>query len=455
MRPLLLAFLTFVTSHAQTPDREEIRRIVRDVLQGVPSSDAVSPSRDTIAALVREELRAMVRSEVRAVLSSDDVADVVSDVIRRDVLDRELERHVSRLIDGAARTRHDPSSVRVSGLLQFRYTGNDRRDAGPRHGFSLPRARLAFDADVTERLRVHFRGGFTGLQQVRTGFEERNGEFTLENAYARYAFDCGLNLRIGQFSIPLARESDFGAAQILGVDYSVIDGRLGPGKSKAVQLSEQGDVFRWWASVGSGLRTPNTGFSSSENADYALSFRGEGRLAGDDWDPFADATSWRGSPFAVLVGVGLHYESGARISPDDPEFDLFFAVADASFEGDGWNAMVAFYWLHSNISAARHVDDLAALVQAGLFVAADLEIFARFEWLSPDDDRGRDDFHAFAIGFNLYLVPGTHTQRVSVDLQYFFDAPNDSIVFTSKNLALLSSDDGGQWAVRFQYQLLF
>ena len=457
----VLALTTILRPQAVPPDdmRQLIRKVVREELA------ETKPENDALRRLIREEIRLAVRDELKSP-DGDELREQVRVLLAEAQIDRALEKQIQeafvRLED---RGRKGPFladgflRIRTTGLLQFRYGFNHRKDVSGReddiHAFDLPRIRLQVDGNLTDELTFTVRGGFTGLQRRRTGFEDRDGELTVEIARARYRLENGFTLSLGQFGLALYREDMIGSAQTLGADYSVVDGTFAQGKSRAIELSRADETLRWWAALSSGLQTPNVGFSSVENADFALTFRAETVLGHPGWARFDDFASWPESQLSALLGLAVHFEKGARTASDEPAFHLFYATADVSVEGDGWSTFAAFIWAHTDVLAPDTGDDLGFVVQAAAFVQDPVEIFGRFEGILASTNRDLGDFYSVTVGFNWYLVPHSHSERITVELLWFLDETDDAFVFPSENIGVLSSAFDDQWALRAQYQIIF
>lgn len=346
--------------------------------------------------------------------------------------------------------------LNVGGQVQFRYTianaeeddnGDDDEDTAI--GFSLPRTRLNFSGNL-------FNPNFT--YYIQGDFDRDGGEFGLLDAFGKYQFQNNWSVRFGQFKLPLLREELVSSKYQLAVDRSVVNSIFGQGRSQGIEFGFQQENFRGAFAFSDGVGTANTDYVSGVEADYALTGRVEFKWAGA-WSQFEDFTSWTNSDFAGMVGGAIHWQDGGEtIGTSDTE--LLQYTIDASIEGNGWNVFGAFIGAHGeNDETDSDFDTFGVVVQGGIFVQEQTELFARYDVVIPDDDddNGGDDdpFNTLTAGVNYYFIPRSHAAKFTADFAYFFDEMADSGVSPNSNVGLLPSDDDGNWALRLQMQILF
>ncbi len=360
------------------------------------------------------------------------------------------------------------TSVKLGGFAQFRYINNFRdnppnatsgsfHDSGYTNGFEATRTRLEVTGNIISKALTF---------KVDSDFN-KSGDASLKDAWGQYAFDNGVKVKWGQFKLPVLREELVADVNQLAIDRSIVNTIFTQDRSQGIQAAYEQDQWRILGALSDGLQTLNTDYTSSAEADYAFSGRGEFKW-GDDWKRFADFTSWRGQSNAGLIGVAAHYQhSGNTASAGNnaEKVDLIQYTADFSLEGNGWNLFVAGVGRHSEPSGtntASTLDDFGFVVQGGVFVNDQIELFARYDGVFVDSDYGDgndDTFNTLAGGVNYYVFAQSQAFKISADVQYFVDEVSSNALVSgvsgSNNNALRFDGEGGQFAVRLQVQLVF
>ncbi|MCC6678675.1 MAG: hypothetical protein IT436_16200 [Phycisphaerales bacterium] len=358
-------------------------------------------------------------------------------------------------------------NLAISGWSQFRYMMNWRdnpadtaggvHDSGFTSGFEATRTRLQMAGNVVNPdLKFKIEGEFT----------RNEGNFVLKDAWGSYKFSNGMVFRWGQFKAPLLREDLISDTKQLAVERSVTHSVFQQGRTQGVELGWKGDSFGAAFSFNDGIKTDNTAYTSTREADYGLTGRLDWKWAGD-WKRFEDFTSFRGSDYAGMVGVAGHYQhsgntaaSGASGPASVRQQGLFEYTVDASAEGNGWNIYAAFIGAHVEPDQGDGVDNFGLVAQGGFFVTEQLEPFVRYDGVFPDDDlTANEDFHTLTVGANYYVAPDSHAAKFTADLQWFFDPTTDNALVsplaTGGSLDLQSSSEDNQIAIRLQFQLMF
>ncbi|MBL0922759.1 MAG: hypothetical protein IBJ10_11620, partial [Phycisphaerales bacterium] len=323
------------------------------------------------------------------------VAEAMADAQARTSLTSAVAGH-----DGKFFIASEDGDFRLSiyGFTQFRYTANwaDVPPGGDdfEGGFSIPRSRLFFDGKLWEDIAY----------RVRFGFLESGGDARLEQAFFTFSLPEDWKLRAGQFQLALFRDEYIEAPRQLAVNASAVNALFGQGQSQGVQLARQWEDVRVWGAFSDGLRTNNTPFGGN-NADAALTGRVEWKAAGE-WARFDDYTSFRGSDFALMVGLAGHWETQrpelAQLATDH----LVYVTADIGIEGDGWNAFVAGVYAYREGALADDptistTNDAGLIVQGGFFLTDHWEVFARYDHYFADDDYATvDDASTYTAGVN-------------------------------------------------------
>ncbi len=357
----------------------------------------------------------------------------------------------------------DDFRLNVKALLEFRYHLNfhdlDDDDDGDGSefdsGFSVPRTLLFFKGHVIDP-RIFY--------QIRLNFRRAGGEAVLDDAFVGYRFNDEWSMRWGQGLMAFSREWYRGDIMLQTIERSLVALVFGEQRAQLIDLTYQGDDLEAILTFSDGFRSQNTEFTD-DPAAWAVTLRGEWKIAGGWADVLGAYTSPRGSGFAALVGAAVHFEQGEN-ADDAPEQDLLAWTADAMVKGDGWNVFLTATGYHTRDEAGvegADFDEYGAVAQGGVYLTDDLELYGRWTGLFPDDDRTEDDvLHTLTAGLNYYL----HglAARVSLQAEWFLDGTNDIVIGnfggaggrrpTSTLFNSLPSDDQ-QVAVTAQFALLF
>ncbi|MCH8270588.1 MAG: hypothetical protein IH985_05180 [Planctomycetes bacterium] len=365
--------------------------------------------------------------------------------VSRDAARAESEHFAAsaRLLTSAI--AQDAPSVRVTGQLQFRYVIN-HRDQTPGAeddavGFQTRRSKFKLDGTIADRWKY----------KVSTAFSRSSGTGSLEDAYVRYIADDGWEFTFGKFKLPYAREESVSSSAQLTADRSVTNAFFSLKRSQAVRAAWEGESARFAVAFSDGSRADKTDFISADEADFALTARGEYRFAGNDWGAFKQFTSFRGSSYAAMAGAAVHYQSGGETFGTADE-DFTGLTADLSLLGDGFNAFAAILWQRVEPAGGPALENTGLIVQGGWFVDPAWELFARWDAILSDQV---DDFSTVTVGVNRYLLPESHAAKFTGDVQFFLDEQASTDAPASTATGLQASTRDGQWALRLQMQLLF
>lgn len=350
--------------------------------------------------------------------------------------------------------------LNLRGQVQFRYNINSRDVESPdeewTNGFNTRRTKLEFSGDVYERWGYKFVGAFS----------RSSGEFDLEDAVFTYEFENGVEVQWGQFKLPFMREENVSSKYQLAADRSVMNEVFNQSRSQGVQLAYAGgENFRIKGAFSDGFGSGSTSYYSPAEADYAVTGRVDFKFGEASWKTFDDFTSFREDPTGGLIGAAVHWETFGETGNTTtfggtavPDMDMLTYTVDAGFEGGGWNLYGAFVGRTTDTSGAADADDFGALLQGGVFLSEKSELFARWDAVFPDGDRAAgEDFHTITAGLNHYFVAGSHAAKFTADAQWFLDSQAESgdIVGVNEGIGLAPSVEDGQFALRFQMQLLF
>lgn len=340
------------------------------------------------------------------------------------------------------------ASMRFIGNVQFRYMVNHRDEPTDARddtaaGFSNRRMRIGTSGSLTKELGYVVQADFLRGDQPR-----------MLDIYASWKANDQWTIWAGQLKPAFLREEQVGHTRQLAVERSVMNSVFTLDYSQGVQATYTSGDIRVTSTFSDGARTLNAEFGVPAQADYALTARVDWKWAGE-FRRFDQFTSWRGSDYAGMLGGALHWQDGGSTGNTNDQ-SLLGATVDAMAQGDGWNSFAAFTWRQTDAAGAQTFDDFALLAQGGVFLTAQLEGFARYVLILPDDDRAtNEDFNEFGAGVNYYILPDSHAAKVTADVLYWPDAQARSIVPVSTANGLLSDSQGDQLALRLQFQVVF
>lgn len=335
----------------------------------------------------------------------------------------------------------------VGGTMQFRYnatfrdTPSDNDDLT--NGFEHRRTRLLVSGNATKELSFLVQTEFKG-----------DGTTVLKDAWAQYKFECGWNLRIGQQKPPVVREELISDLAQLAAERSVTNTVFSQGRSQGIELNREWESFRLAFGVNDGLNADNSYYDAAKEADFAMTARAEYKASGE-WKQFRDFSGWREDPLGVLIGAAAHYQSGGETGGTN-DVDIFQYTADLSLEGSGWNAFGSFVGRHREEVAAEY-DDFGLIIQGGVFVTDQTELFARYDVVIPDDERAGDpdSFSTISFGGSYYLIPKSHAAQIRLQVSWFIDPQSESIVSPSTTTGVLADSEGDQVAIILEYGMQF
>lgn len=375
------------------------------------------------------------------------------------------------------------STLTTNALFQFRYVANfrDANNAGVganndfSSGFEIPRARIDWSGNlINDNLtyRISVDAG-----QVNSAANGTANSLALTWAYGQYAFEGmeGSFIRFGQFKAPLFWEELVEAEFQLAADRSVTGEAFSQQYSQGLMYGYESESWRGYFAFTDGMGSGNTNYAGGAESDFAFTGRAEFKFAGD-WARFTDFTSWRNSDYASKFGIAAHYEQYGETGAVAPSGannllavtganggDQFLYTADFAIEGNGWNAFAAFSGSYSEADSVANsdVNDFGVVVQAGVFVTDQVELFGRYDGLFLDSDRGlaEDSFNFGAIGFNYYFFPESHAVKATVDLLASFDDTAPSLTgaggLNALSTSFLGQGNDTEFAIRAQASVLF
>ncbi|MBZ0172664.1 MAG: hypothetical protein K8E66_09820, partial [Phycisphaerales bacterium] len=297
------------------------------------------------------------------------------------------------------------------------------------------------------------------------------------------SFDGAFN-RWGQFKAPLLWEELVDPEFQLAGDRSTTNQVFNQGYSQGIMFGYEAEAWRGYASITDGLRTIGTNYNGAGESDIGLTARAEFKFAGD-WERFTDFTSWRNSDYAGKIGAAFHWETYGDTGPiagpyggtplalagGAPNFggDLIIYTVDATVEGNGWNVAAAFVgsWTEPDGPGVTDSSDFGVVVQGGVFVAEQVELFARWDATFLDDNRfapgatADEDLHFLTFGANYYVIPESHAVKASLELLWALNDTTNAFGILPgsgggySQSSFLGQNDDSEIAIRGQVSVLF
>jgi len=341
----------------------------------------------------------------------------------------------------------------IGGFAMFRYNASfrDSDSVGDQDDLTL-----GFNAPTTT-LRASGTVGDRNLSYKIQSTFGQDGVGVIQDAFAEYAFGNGWSVRWGQFNLPVVREVVVGVEDHLGADSSVTSQYFNQGYSQGIQLGYTTDSFRFMGAVSDGAFTSNTNFDSDLEADYAISARGEFLVVGSDWARFNNYTSWQNSEAGALLGAAIHWQSGGETGGTS-NVDILLATVDFTYEGAGWNATAVGYYQKVDAQGSTDVADFGFMLQGGIFVSSQWELFGRYDGLFLDDSgtTTEDTLNFLTLGANYYLFQDSNAAKFVVSGIYSFEDTTGFLDGTAANdNGLFGQGKDGELALTVQAQVRF
>lgn len=445
----------------------------------------------TVSTAALADTTSMTRDEVRGMVS-----EMLSDAETR-----------SSLLQGGGMVGYDKGfmvgsadgnwKLKFNGLIQFRYIANFRDDtevAGVNdddfnNGFQLRKARVVLSGNAVNpnlTYKIAFETG-TGQQGTGTvidpdGTPDNGDEFTINagnggwvanDVMFAYNMGDGWKVRGGQYKVGFLREELLSEANTISVERGVMNAFFNQGRSQAVGVCFENNDWRFCADFSDGLNSANTDFTNAAESEYAMTARGEWKWAGS-WDQLADYTSKPGDANAGSVGAAATWQTATQPAGPTDASSMWGVTVDAQWEGNGLGLFGAFvYTAIETGTGTSDANHMGGTFQANYRWNETSEVFAKWDGIFLDtDDAGvstatDEDCHFLTFGYNHYFAG--NNAKLTVDCIYAFnDAANLSSATStngsqaghpgsglSTNNGLLGSSDGGEFALRGQFQLAF
>lgn len=301
--------------------------------------------------------------------------------------------------------------------------------------------------------------------KVQGDFVE-DGAFGLSDAWGRYTWDNGFYMQWGQFKAPLLREELVDDIHQLAANRSQMNEFFNQHYSQGVMIGWGAEQWRFMAAFTDGFQSPNVAstsnspFNSAAEADWGLSGRVEVKFGQGEWERYNDLTSFQGQDgVGFLVGAAVGYQSFGDTGPGGADVTDWTYTIDVSVEGNGWNAYGAFVGNNNDPDGPGDSSDYGAIIQGGIFVTEQWELFGRWDAIFLDNiPAGVDgDLHFFSVGANYYLSPQSHAAKFTGQLIWSLNEtlPGLAGFLPDTNTGVLGDTDAGEIDLAFGATLVW
>lgn len=337
-------------------------------------------------------------------------------------------------------------SMKINLLQQIRWTYNSRDGQGANGenwGFENKRTRLTFSGNMVDS---------SWSYKVQYYFADATSPTSnrLSDAFVTKDFGNGFSMTVGQFKVPFSAESALDGGNLQFNEYSTISNQFANGRGQGLMLGYSADMFRGSVAYVNAINQTNTAFGSPSPTDeWAFAGRGEFKIAGN-WDQFSSASSFKGSEFGAVVGVGLDAADSNTFGQDN----TWGMTIDGTVAFGGANVSGAFFWSdNGNTTPALGENPWGFTIGGGVFVTDEVEIVARYEY-GKTDTTIEDKFSAVTLGANWYLAK--NTAKVGFNFGYSTERINAwSSAAAANNWLSDAANKDGQWLVQAQMSFSF
>jgi hypothetical protein len=294
-------------------------------------------------------------------------------------------------------------------------------------GFEVRRMKLDFFGHVVDpswqyRIVLIYNQNSTAIQAPggsNNGGINSGSSMGMEEAMIIKNLGDGWKLSIGQFKSPFLREEITSSRRQLAVERSIVNQMFSTKFTQGVMVTHQDDRLVAEVMYNDGGSNGNTGAAAGFNnasvvgpsdlnngagfSEWAVTGH-VGWLAFGDWKEFRDLSSFVGDDAGLLFGAWVNWQRGGEqlnqgALPGNGNIPLN-GNADADFltwsVDASWNLGGAHLFSYFVMNTAYSIPATAtndggsinsygAVVQGGLFVTRDLELFGRWEWLATQN----------------------------------------------------------------------
>ena len=502
-------------SSSSPPSAQDVQALLERVSQLEQSNSTLQNQVAELKSAPGEQwLTEQRASEIRAI-----VADVLADSSTRNTLQ-----------DGGLTAGWDngfflksPDSrftLNVGGMIQARWMGSYISGSGSNrsgiteptvwaldnaqkvYGFDASQTQLwvqgnLFGPDLEYKIKGNFAStdeyGISGAPFLNTG--PSSGDFMLLDAYVRWHLMDEWSLRVGQFKLPFMRETLVEDQNQLVLERSAISEHLGVGRSQGIELTYMDADFRWSLAFSDGGEDNVAGqmqFFGSQplnspwdqiSTDYAFTSRAEWKFAGG-WNQFTHMTSPIGDEYALLGGVGTHYQQGdpdTGTESNSGDANTWFALTgDVSAMYGGATLFGSFTYVYGSSPSATIMnsanlgtptpfdlgrsDSWGTVIQASYYIDPKWELYTRWEYgLTSVEDPS-----AIPGQYQNQILKSNHLSLITTGANWYLDGEDVKVSFDfgitttatdanwyTPNAALRASDQQDEMIFRTQLQLVF
>jgi hypothetical protein len=329
--------------------------------------------------------------------------------------------------------------LEIAGQIQIRHVYNSQDDFDAtdtsRSGFESRRTKLDFEGDIND-----------WMFGVTLNFADDTGAGVLNDARIGYRFNDAWEIQAGRFRSAMLREEDVSSKRQLLVERSLVSREFDQGRNDGIELKYRNDRIRLRGAV------MDSSMFSDPDETWVFSARAEWLAFGEDWDIFSDFSSFPDDARGLMIGVGALYENTEIDDDIDDDEDVYRWTADASLELGGCNLFAAIIGSHPmEEDDLERMDQFGAVVQGGVFVTDQTELFGQYQW--GDTDRDFEDLSIVTVGVNHFFEG--HDLKLTFDVGYAFDPVESTWASGGAGWREDEPEQDGQLVARTQLQLLF
>ena len=220
------------------------------------------------------------------------------------------------------------------------------------------------------------------------------------------------------------------------------------GRTTAIQATYKNENIQARFAINDGKSQQNTAWNT-EDTEFAVTGRLDWLVDGT-WGQFGDFTSWREEDFALKLGGAFHWQQ-SEYGTNSSGSEIFQWTLDGAAEFGGANLFASVFGMHTEPeSGGADTDMYGFVIQGGVFVSDDVELFGRYEW-GDDDVASTDDLSLLTFGFNKYFAK--HNAKFTADIGFGINEIAGAWDKSSIGYREDASEEDGQLILRTQLQV--
>jgi hypothetical protein len=350
--------------------------------------------------------------------------------------------------------------LKINGQLQTRWLYNNAKNQTSQHGFEQRRTKIKFSGFVYDP-------SWTFKITPTWG---RGGGSSTEDAWISKSFDDGGWIKFGQFNSKFLREQVVSSSAQLAVERSMVNNAFTYGWTQGIEFGWKDEDVQLTVQYTDGpnqFNSPALGVTTN-----AWNVRGEFRFGDAGWKEFASLSSKEGRKNGFLLGIAYeNYSSDNTTLFEYGNADAtksYGWTVDATLIGDGWTLFAYMVETTGKTrGTALEQDSSGWLVQGGMMISANAELFAQYQQGEINDAtfaQGSNDMSVFRVGMNYWPVAGSNNLKWTTDIAWAPDSLANGVAVTGIGFADWvgrsgwrpdSQNNDGQMLLRTQLQLLF